>query len=297
MNTKTEQKPEQQTLVADCDEEDVCDVQEASPISDDLDEAAPVEEMALVPKQDKPLATTALQSSVTETTGSLSAVLEKICQMPEIDLDRVEKLFNMNKDLINDQREQLFNEAMARAQGRIQSVLINRANDYTQAGYADLNAIHQAAKPCWTEEGFSVVTRVKPSETAGFITIITEVRHAGGHKETLQNDWPLDIGGKDGNANKTAIQAMGSTTTYARRYTELMVFDVAIAHQDNDGNAISPTFDEQQLEDAIAELSACTSEAEFNQKFSVVYNKSKDAEYKRRLSDFKRNSKGRFQAA
>lgn len=171
---------------------------------------------------------------------SLLAIIDRVAENPEIDLERVRELFAMRDSMVAEYREQAFNEAMALAQGEIGAVAVNCQNDFTKSTYANLDAIHREAKPIWTKYGFSVFTRDKPSTTSGFQHVSTEIRHAAGHKEVIEGDWPLDIGGKDGNKNKTPIQAIGSTRSYARRYNELAAFDIAITYEDNDGNPIKP---------------------------------------------------------
>jgi len=181
-----------------------------------------------------PLSTSAV---VTTNDSPLMQIIERIAEMPELDLDRVDRLFLMHEKMLNREAEAAFNESMARAQMEIQSVVVNKANDHTKSGYADLSAIHEKAKPVWAGCGFSVITRSMASDKDNHIRIHTEVRHCAGHKEVYNDDWPLDIAGAKGNANKTAIQAKGSSITYARRYSELMIFDIAIKGEDNDGNA------------------------------------------------------------
>lgn len=168
--------------------------------------------------------------------GALMTIIERISTMPDLDLDRVERLFDMHQKMLDRQQEQLFNQAMALAQSEIEGVVVNKRNDHTRSKYANIEAIHAEAKPIWTKHGFSVLTRSGSSDQPGHIRLYTEVRHSGGHKVTYEDDWPLDTVGAKGNSNKTAIQGKGSTITYARRYTELMIFDIAIKDEDNDGN-------------------------------------------------------------
>lgn len=186
------------------------------------------------------------QKQVAETGGqstneasSLMTIIERISTMPDLDLDRVERLFDMHQKMLDRQQEQLFNQAMALAQSEIEGVVVNKRNNHTHSKYANIEAIHAEAKPIWTKHGFSVLTRSGSSDAQGHIRLYTEVRHSGGHKVTYEDDWPLDTVGAKGNSNKTAIQGKGSTITYARRYTELMIFDIAIKDEDNDGNAVS----------------------------------------------------------
>lgn len=172
----------------------------------------------------------------TSDASALMTIIERISGMPDLDLDRVERLFDMHQKMIDRQQEQAFNNAMARAQSDIQSVVVNQKNSHTGSSYADIDAIHESAKPIWTNHGFSVLTRTGRSDLQGHVKVFCEVRHSSGHKEQYEDDWPLDVSGSQGKANKTAIQGKGSTITYARRYTELMIFDIAIKGEDKDGN-------------------------------------------------------------
>ncbi len=171
-----------------------------------------------------------------QSTQTLMLVIEKVAAMPEMDMDRIERLFEMNERMIKRQAETEYNAAMARAQGAMQSVATNKQNDHTKSGFANLEAVHTVCKPIWTHHGFSVSSTLRPSKEANHIMVACEVRHSSGFKQVFENDWPLDLAGTQGKVNKTAIQAMGSTSTYARRYTELMIFDIAIKHEDQDGN-------------------------------------------------------------
>lgn len=170
-----------------------------------------------------------------ESSGLMNLV-ERMALDKEVDPGRIEQAFEMYKKVKAMESEQAFNEAMALAQAEIQPVAANKTNSHTKSVYAAIDAIHAVAKPIWTKHGFSVVTRTARSDLQNHIRVICDVRHSGGHKETHEDDWPLDNAGAQGTVNKTAIQAKGSSSTYARRYTELMIFDVAVKQMDNDGN-------------------------------------------------------------
>lgn len=189
--------------------------------------------------------------------GALMTIIERISTMPELDLDRVERLFAMHQQALARTAEQAFNESMAITQSEIQSVVARKTNSHTKSVYADIDAVHETAKPVWTKNGFSVISRTAPAAIPNHVKIICEVRHSAGHKEVYEDDWPLDTTGAKGGENKTAIQGKGSTTTYARRYTELMIFDIAIKRLDKDGNA-PPQELTQKAADWIAAVDAAS---------------------------------------
>lgn len=167
--------------------------------------------------------------------SSLMNLVERLATDKEIDPARVDHAFEMYMKVRAVEAEAAFSRSMALAQSEIQNIVVNKKNNQTNSKYADLAAIHEGAKSVWTKYGFSVVTRTTRSDLLDHIRVICDVRHDSGHKETHEDDWPIDGAGLRGNANKTAIQAKGSTVSYARRYVELMIFDVA-TFDDNDGN-------------------------------------------------------------
>jgi hypothetical protein len=164
-------------------------------------------------------------------------VIERMSLMPDIDMDRVERAFAMHQKMEHDAAVRAFNTDMAKVQSELQSVVAAKKNKHSGSMYADIDAIHTACKPVWTKHGFSIVGGSKPCDIPGHITMTLEVLHSGGHSKLFEDNWPLDISGKDGNANKTPIQGKGSSTTYARRYMELSIFDLAISRLDNDGQS------------------------------------------------------------
>jgi len=190
--------------------------------------------------------------------GALMSIIEKIATNKDLDdnaLVRIEKLFDLHKELVDRQAEKDYGAAMARAQGAIRPVFRNKFNSHTKAMYTDIVGLHLKAKPIWTSEGFAVTSMSYDAKTQGYIGIRCIVRHSVGHKETYENIWPLDISGSAGKINKTPIQALGSTISYARRYLELMIFDVSTT-DDNDGEPIANSISDEKAAWIKKELQA-----------------------------------------
>lgn len=169
--------------------------------------------------------------------AGMLTILDRVANMPDFDADKLIKLFEIQQNMIERQQEVEFNRDMALAQREIELVVVNRKNPHTSSVFADISAIHAAAKPKWTERGFSVVSYAQPCGVDGLIEVVCQVRHRGGHKVEFKDTWPLDNMSTTGKVVKTDIQGKGSTLTYARRYMELGIFDVAISRWDKDGNA------------------------------------------------------------
>lgn len=186
-------------------------------------------------------------------TGALMTVIERISTMPDLDMDRVERLFQMHEKMLDRQAETEYNQAMAMAQSEISTVIKNRVNKHTGSKYADIGAIHDKAKPIWTKHGLSVSSGTCEARKDGYVGVFCEVMHSAGFKKRYEDEFPLDGAGMKGGSNKAPIQAMGSTITYARRYMESMIFDIAVG-DDNDGSPKVETISESVAKIVKAKL-------------------------------------------
>ena len=173
--------------------------------------------------------------------GSLLQAITQAVSLHHVDLDKVERLYAMHKEVREQEAKAAFFDAMARAQSRIQPVVRNRDNDHTRSTYADIAAVCDAIVPLYTSEGLAVsFDTVTKDETdpiaAGEYRTVAIVTHRQGHQREYHIDLALDDAGAQGTKNKTKVQAKGSTTSYGRRYLLLMIFNVS-TKDDDDGNA------------------------------------------------------------
>lgn len=168
---------------------------------------------------------------------AILALIERAARDPSVDIDKMERLFGMHERMKAKQAEEAYNAAMAAAQAALVPVVKNAKNANTGKTYADLLAIAEQALPVVYANGFAVSVSEceSPTKRQGYIGAACEVSHAGGHGKRFVFDIPIDDVGLKGNSNKTAIQAYGSTLTYARRYAVCNIFNIAV--RDNDGNA------------------------------------------------------------
>lgn len=168
------------------------------------------------------------------------SLVERAAMDPNFDLDRLERLMDMDRQAKEAAAKRAYHKAMADAQAELPRVVKGSDNSHTRSRYADLAAVDRAMKPVITKHGFSLSFSTQPSEREGWVRVGVTVAHREGHEVFHEDDFPLDNAGAKGNSNKTGIQAWGSTTTYARRYLKMMVFDVATS-ADTDGNAAEET--------------------------------------------------------
>jgi len=189
--------------------------------------------------------------------GSLLIAIERVASNPDMDIEKIERLFAMHQQLMAKEAESAFNDAMARAQSKIVPIVANQRNEHTRSVYADLAAISRVIVPFYTAEGLSISfdsdrpvlgadgKPISPPPQGWFRTIAI-VSHSGGHSRQHHIDLPSDEVGVKGNANKTPIQGVVSMTTYGRRVLTCMVFNVPIT--DEDGNRNEEKREEQKPE-------------------------------------------------
>ena len=193
--------------------------------------------------------------------NGMVAMMERLALNPDLPVDKLEKLLDMQLRVREIEAEQSFNAAMARVQANLPVVLKDGYNEQTKSPYATVSAVAAAIKPVYTAQGFSTTFSEGKSEKADHVRILGTLMHADGHKKDhYYTDVAIDKTGIKGNDNKTLTHAEGSSFTYGRRYLICLMFDVATGN-DTDGNApgtrggdFITTDQVTLLEDRVAEI-------------------------------------------
>ena len=151
------------------------------------------------------------------------------------DLDKLEKLLELQERWEANKARELFTESFAKAQSGILAVARTKSNPQTQSKYASLESIIESARPIYTAEGFAVIFYEGKAEApAEYIRVCADVLHTAGCKETYFYDVPFDGVGIKGNPNMTKIHAKASSVSYGRRYLMCMIWNIPT--KDDDGN-------------------------------------------------------------
>jgi len=164
-------------------------------------------------------------------------MVERVASNPDIDADKIQKILDMQIQVMDRMARDEFYAAMNIVQKELPIVARDAYNAQTQSRYAKIEAIAKAIKPVYTKEGFSMSFSQDKSEFEAYVRINGVLRHSAGHSENKYYiDLPVDNVGIKGSVNKTMVHATGSTLTYGRRYLTCMMFNVA-TEDDEDGNA------------------------------------------------------------
>ena len=184
--------------------------------------------------------------------ASLINVIAAAAADPNTDVAKLTALIALQRDQIAEAARIAFVRDMAAAQAKMVPVVRGAENTHTNSKYARLEDVDRAIRPIITEYGFSA-TFANPEEADDGIVITCDLAHREGHIRHYRLAGRLDGVGAQGKANKTPIQALGSTVSYLRRYLKLMIFDLALTNEDNDGNAVNPISAHQlrEIENAL----------------------------------------------
>ena len=154
-------------------------------------------------------------------------MVERLAGNEAVDPDKLQKIVDVQMQVMDRNAEIEFNTAMARVQSKLPEVYAKSYNPQTNSRYAKIEHIAKVIKPIYTAEGFSTTFSQGKPVTSGYMAVDGELRHMGGYKRAYWLELPPDDKGIKGTVNKTGLHAAGSTFTYGRRYLTCLMFDVA----------------------------------------------------------------------
>lgn len=157
---------------------------------------------------------------------SLISIIDRVLTRPDIDMDKIERFLDMQRQIEAEQAERVFNEQLAEMQAEIPAI---RKRGKSHLGkYATWEDIQEAALPVLKRYGFSIShkTRVE-GET---VVVMCVLRHAAGHCDMSEMPLPMDKSG-----GKADIHAIASSIAYGKRYTASALLSIRVEGEDDDG--------------------------------------------------------------
>lgn len=148
------------------------------------------------------------------------------------DLDRIERLMNMQIAWEKREAEKAFNAAFAAFKSEAVRVIKNRdvtAGPLAGKKYAELFAVVNAVTPALSKHGLSAAWKLTKDEK-DWIEVTCTIKHVQGHADSVSMGGPPDAGGA-----KNAIQARASTVSYLERYTLKAITGLSEQEDDKDG--------------------------------------------------------------
>lgn len=183
----------------------------------------------------KPMADSNTPIAIQESATVLQ-VIQKAASDPSCDIEKLERLMAMHERMQARQAEAEFNASMAAMQSELPSIAERGAitvNGQKRSNYATFEDINDIVKPIMQRFGFAVSFRVETVQTGVSVTGI--LMHCAGHREQTTMLVPLDTSG-----SKNAVQSLGSSVSYGKRYVLSALLNITTRGEDDDGNAAVP---------------------------------------------------------
>lgn len=176
-------------------------------------------------QQDQPVALSQNDSA------ALIQVISRAASDPACDIVKMEKLLDMHERMMTRDASVQFNAAMADMQAEIPSVA-ERGKGHNIV-YATLEDIIDVVRPIMHKYGFAI--SFETSNTGEHMTVIGVLMHRAGHSMKTSMVLPADKSG-----SKNAVQAIGSSTSYGKRYVLCALLNIATRNEDDNGFAAVP---------------------------------------------------------
>jgi hypothetical protein len=186
--------------------------------------------------------------------AALIQVLANAARDPDVDVSKMQALFEMHERVIAREAKQAYTAAMAKFKENPPKIVkdahvkFQTSKGITEYDHATLAGVVNAII-----EGLAKVEISHAWETeqleGGMIRVTCTLTHSSGHATRT----PLEAG-RDDSGGKNNIQALGSTVTYLQRYTLLAATGLAAGIADNDGRGgkEEPLVSEDQVANLLA---------------------------------------------
>ncbi|HEN8798273.1 TPA: ERF family protein [Pseudomonas putida] len=186
--------------------------------------------------------------------NSIMAVISRAAADPTCDIEKMERLLAMHERMQAKTAEAAFNAGMAQMQCEIPTVFEAAVNLHTGNAYATLDDITRVVKPIMQRHGFAITFKVENQDKSISVTGI--LMHRDGHREQTTMTLPADIG-----KGRNDVQAVGSSTTYGKRYVMCALLNITTGDVRDDDAQSSDGSDTaemraQALNDILAQVEA-----------------------------------------
>jgi hypothetical protein len=193
--------------------------------------------------------------SLTPEPSAVLAVIARAAADPSVDVDKMDRLLQMQERVLARQAEVEFNAAMADAQSEIGRISADATNPQTRSNYATYGKLDKVLRPVYSRHGFALSFGEGESPKPDYVRVTCIVSHRAGHSRTYFRDMPADGKGAKGGDVMTKTHAAGAAQSYGMRYLLKGIFNVAIGEEDRDGNdSTDPTLTDKQAADLKALL-------------------------------------------
>lgn len=185
----------------------------------------PLEKISVIPSEDT--------SIVPADASSIMAVISRAAADPATNVEKLERLMAMYERITDRNAKAAYASALALMSPEL-PVIAERGKIQIGSGKAQMYAlwedINDSIKPVLARHGFALSFRTGTED--GKIVVTGVLSHREGHSEQTTMYLPIDTSG-----SKNAVQAVGSSTSYGKRYTASALLNLTSRGEDDDGKA------------------------------------------------------------
>lgn len=171
----------------------------------------------------------------TNSSHAILGVIDRLSANPDIDIDKIERFFDLYERQQRFEAERAFAKAFAAMQPEMPIIAergeINNRVGQVQSKFAKWEDIVEGIRPVLAKHGFALSFQPTILEN-GKVRVTAVLQHEDGHKISSTYDLPADTSG-----SKNAVQALGSSTSYAKRYLASGLLNIASRGEDDGGQA------------------------------------------------------------
>lgn len=170
---------------------------------------------------------------------SIMDIIGRAANDPTFDVNKFERLLEMHERIMSKDAKAAYMAAMVTMKpllpvidrkGRITIKEKGTQTVIQSTAYALWEDIDEKITPILHRHGFALTFRSGVAQD-GKITVTGVLGHSGGHSEETTITLPHDSSG-----SKNAVQAVGSSTSYGKRYTATLLLNIRTKGEDDDGN-------------------------------------------------------------
>jgi hypothetical protein len=178
------------------------------------------------------------RGAVTEP-DALLVMIERAARDPAVDIDKMERLFQMQERRQAQIARMDYDAAFAAMQPELPEIdkrgkIIIREKGTEKViqstPYALWEDTNRLIKPILAKHGFGLSFRI--GQTDARLTTTAVLSHSSGHREETSFAAPIDSTG-----SKNNVQGWGSSFSYGKRYTGTAILNITTKGEDDDGKA------------------------------------------------------------
>lgn len=170
-----------------------------------------------------------------QTTGQMIATIAELAKNPDVDVEKLDKLLDIQIRMMDRQAKIEYDQALARVQSEMPRIKengeIKNKNGQVVAKFLKYEDIDKVIRPMLQAEGFSLTHSRRDAN--GKMVVTTALKHRNGHQESVDMPLPYDAP----NQLKNAVQCAVSTYSYGKRVNVCSLLNIVAEGADDDGTS------------------------------------------------------------